>query len=120
MVPKNKEIEMYKNVNFNSATSAAVIGQASKARVRVNEGQVQVRFTDRTSTVNMPKSELLRNVGVKGSGRRLGLPSEVADLLETGSKVALVPGKYGWFTIASVDPVIAAGSPAAVSGSVSA
>jgi hypothetical protein len=94
---------MYKNVNFLAATAASVIGSATKARVRVQDGSVQVRFTDRTSTVNMPKTEQLRNLGVKGSGRRLGLPSEIAsNLPEAGTALALVPGKYGWFTLAAL------------------
>lgn len=92
---------MFKNVNFLAGVSASVIGSATKARVRVQDGQVQVRFTDRTSTVNMPKTEQLRNLGVKGSGRRLGLPSEIAaNLPAQGEGVQLVAGKYGWFTLA--------------------
>ena len=94
---------MYKKINFGAAASASVIGSATKARVRVRDEQVQVRFTDRASTVNLDKSELLQDVGVKGSGRRLGLPSVMADRLpEPGTQVELVPGKYGWFTIATV------------------
>lgn len=93
---------MYKTVNFVAAVSTNVIGTATKARVRIADGQVQVRFTDRTSTVNMPKTELLRDLGVKGSGRRLGLPTEIADTLpEAGTAVKLVPGKYGWFTLSA-------------------
>ena len=85
---------MYKNVNFLAGVSASVIGTATKARVRVLDGSVQVRFTDRTSTVNMPKTEMLRDLGVKGSGRRLGLPSEIAsNLPDAGTAVSLVPGK---------------------------
>lgn len=93
---------MYKNVSFLAATSASIIGSATKARVRVADGQVQVRFTDRTSTINMPKTEMLRDLGVKGSGRRLGLPSEIASNLPApGTPLALIPGKYGWFTLAA-------------------
>jgi hypothetical protein len=91
---------MFKKINFNSAISNARIGGATKARVRVQDGQIQVRFTDRTSLVNLPKTEEVRNVGVKGSGRVLGLPTKFADVLpEPGTQVALVPGKYGWFTL---------------------
>ena len=94
---------MFKNVTFLAATTASVIGTATRARVRVQDGQVQVRFTDRTSTVNMPKNELLRDLYVKGSGRRLGIPSELAENLPAlGEAVALVPGKYGWFGLAAL------------------
>lgn len=93
---------MYKNVNFLAATTASVIGSATKARVRVNDGRVQVRFTDRTSTVNMPKSEILLNLGVKGAGRRLGLKSEFADILPApGTPLVLTEPKYGWYTLAA-------------------
>jgi len=94
---------MYKNVTFLAVASATVIGSATKARVRVQDGAVQVRFTDRTSTINMPKDEMLRDLGVKGSGRRLGLPTAIADSLpEAGTALELVPGKYGWFTLAAL------------------
>jgi len=97
--PSKKEIGMYKNVNINAATTAALIGENTKARVRVIDGSVQVRFSNRTSLVNLPKTEVVRDLYVKGNGRRLGLPSEFAAPLEVGTKVALVPGKYGWFTV---------------------
>jgi hypothetical protein len=109
---------MYKNFNIGAAATTSIIGENTKARVRVQDGLVQIRPTERASTINMPKTEMLRNITVKGNGRRIGLPSEIADLIPTGAKVALTPGKYGWFTIAPVDAVIAAGSPAAVAGSV--
>ena len=94
---------MYKNVNFLAAASASVIGTATKARVRVNDGRVQVRFTDRTSTVNMPKDEQLLDLGTKGAGRRLGLKSDVADVLPApGTGLVLNKAKYGWFTLAAM------------------
>jgi hypothetical protein len=91
---------MYKRVNFTVAATSTVIGQATKARVRVKDGQVQVRFTDRTSTINMPKDEMLIDLGVKGSGRRLSVPAMIAQFLpNTGTAVVLVPAKYGWMTV---------------------
>lgn len=108
---------MYKNVNLNAATTAAVIGENTKARVRVNGGVLQFRFSNRTSLVNLPKDEIVRDLYVKGSGRRIGLPSAFAGHpdLEVGSKVVLVPAKYGWY---SVQPLT--NDNAAVAGSVSA
>jgi hypothetical protein len=92
---------MYKTVNFNSATTSEKIGQNTKARVTVKEGRVMIRFTERTSDANLSDDQLLKNLSVKGSGRRIGLPSAIADHLpEPGAKVALIPGKYGWFTLA--------------------
>ena len=101
MVPGAMEIEiMYKNLNIGAAASALIVGAATVARVRVQDGAIQMRFTTRTNLSNLPKGEQLRNVGVKGSGRRVGLPSELADLLVTGDQFVLVPGKYGWNTVA--------------------
>ena len=94
---------MYKNVNFLAAASTSVIGSATKARVRINEGKVQVRFTDRVSLVNLPKGEEVINLGVKGSGRRLGLKSDIADNLQApGTGLTLTQAKYGWFTLAAL------------------
>lgn len=95
---------MYKNVNINSAATAAVIAGALVARVRVQDGHVQIRPTNRTNLSNLPKGEMLRKIGAKGSGSRIGLPSEIAEFLpEVGSKIALVDPKYGWYRIAAVD-----------------
>lgn len=89
----------YMNLNINSATTAALVGTATKARLRLRDGRLQIRFTDRTSLVNLPKTEQVANLSVKGNGRRLGLRSNFAESLEAGSKIALVGAKYGWYDV---------------------
>lgn len=89
----------YKNLNINSATTAALVGTATKARIRLRDGVLQVRFTDRTSLVNLPKDEQVANLSVKGNGRRLGLRSAFGSVIEAGTKVSLVGAKYGWFNV---------------------
>ncbi len=89
----------YKNLNINSATTAALVGTATKARIRLREGVLQVRFTDRTSLVNLPKDEQVANLSVKGNGRRLGLRSAFGSVIEAGTKVALISAKYGWYNV---------------------
>lgn len=90
---------MYKNVNINAAATAAIVGDNTKARVRTKDGQVQVRFTGRTSLVNLPDDEAVVDLYVKGSGRRLGLRSALSEALEVGTKVALQYVKYGWYAL---------------------
>lgn len=105
----------YKSLNINSSFTAANVGENTKARIRMKDGVLQIRFTDRTSLVNLPKTEQVANLSVKGNGRRLGLRSEYSAHLEAGSKVALVDPKYGWFTVVPV-----AAGDASVAASISA
>lgn len=88
-----------KVLSFTTAATAGKIGDATKARIRVKDDAVQIRFTDRTSTVNLDKSEILKDLGTKGNARRVGLPSEIADRFDNGVGVALESAKYGWFTL---------------------
>jgi len=104
----------YKNLNINSATTAALVGSADKARVRLKDGSLQIRFTDRTSLVNLPKTEQVVNISAKGNGRRLGLRSAFGETLEAGSKVALVYVKYGWYSVVpAIDGLAVAASVSA-------
>lgn len=104
----------YKNINFNTAATKNFIGDAPRVRVRLHDDEIQIRFTDRKSPVNLPKGEMLRNLTAKGNSRRMGLPSEVADRLETGAKIALMSRKYGWFA------VVPAANASVAEGSISA
>lgn len=89
----------YKNVNINAAATQAIVGENTKARVRIKDGVTQVRFTDRTSLVNLPDDEAVIDLYVKGNGRRLGLRSAMSGALEAGTKVALEYVKYGWYAL---------------------
>ncbi len=89
----------YKNVNINAAATQAIVGENTKARVRIKDGVTQVRFTDRTSLVNLPDDEAVVDLYVKGNGRRLGLRSAMSGALEAGTKVALEYVKYGWYAL---------------------
>lgn len=98
----------YKNLNINAAATLALVGSATKARIRMRGETLQIRFTDRTSLVNLPKDEQVANLSVKGNGRRLGLRSAFAGHLEAGSKVALANPKYGWYDVVPSTENIAA------------
>lgn len=92
---------MYKTLNIGAAATRALIGENTVARIRKNvEGETQIRFTNRSNLTNLPKGELLRSVSAKGSGRRVGFPADVSEMIPTpGTKINLVAGKYGWFTL---------------------
>lgn len=98
----------YKNLNINAATTQALVGSATKVRIRMKGDTLQIRFTDRTSLVNLPKDEQVATLSVKGSGRRVGLRSAFAAHLEAGSKVALSDPKYGWYNVVPSTENIAA------------
>jgi hypothetical protein len=91
---------MYKVINFNTEATNSKIGPNTKARITVKDGQVMIRFTDRESAANLSKDQLLKNLSVKGNGRRIGLPSAFSENLKVGESIALVPAKYGWFRVA--------------------
>lgn len=93
----------YMNVSMTVAAMGVVMGSATKVRVRsLDNGQVQVRPTDRVSDKNLPKGEQLRTVGLKGNSGRFGLPSAFTDNLVAG-KVGFAKAKHGWFTIVTAD-----------------
>lgn len=89
----------YKTLNFSTAFAKDTIGEAPRARVRVHNDEVQIRFTDRKSPINLPKGEMLRQLTAKGNSKRVGLPSEIADRLPSYPKFKLMPAKYGWFAV---------------------
>lgn len=100
----------YRNLTIGAAATTALIGTSTKARVRLKDGRVQVRFTERTSLVNLPKDEIVKDLYVKSNSRRIGLPTAFGAVLEPG-KIALEPGKYGWFSVVpAADAATAAGS----------
>lgn len=92
---------MYKTLNIGAAATRSIIGENLVARVRkTDEGETQIRFTNRSNLTNLPKGEILRSISVKGSGRRVGFPVEVSEMIPAaGTKLNLVAGKYGWFTL---------------------
>ena len=92
----------YKILNFNVAATSAKIGTATKARMKVVEGELMIRFTDRTNDANLSDDQLLKDLGVKGAGRRVGVTSAFSEMLEAGDCFSLERGKYGWFRVVPV------------------
>ena len=105
----------YKILNFNAAATASKIGQATKARMKVVEGTLMIRFTDRTNDANLGDDQLLKDLGVKGAGRRVGVTSAFSEGLEIGGAVSLERSKYGWFRVVQGDAATLAGIDGRVS-----
>ena len=94
---------MGKTVNLNK-NGSALMGEATKVRVRVNAGVLEIRPTDRKSAVGLPKGELLVDLRVKKQAvraLRFTLPDEVAEaaMINTGVQFLTVTGKHGWIAL---------------------
>lgn len=92
-----------KTVNLNK-NATALMGDATKVRVRVNAGVLEVRPTDRKSAVGLPKGELLVDLRVKKQAvraLRFTIPAEVADaaMIASGIQFLTVTGKHGWIAL---------------------
>jgi hypothetical protein len=91
---------MSKTLYIGSDATKNLVGDNTKARVRVGaDGRTQIRFTNRTSLVNMPDDEKVVDLAVKGGGRRISLAGDLAGTLQAGDKIALTYVKYGWYTV---------------------
>lgn len=119
---------MGKTVNLNK-NGSALMGEATKVRVRVNAGVLEVRPTDRKSAVGLPKGELLVDLRVKKQAvraLRFTLPNEVAEaaMINAGVQFLTVTGKHGWIQLIGSDNKITKekwisfGSPYPAGGSV--
>lgn len=100
-------------LNLNVAALTALNGN-TKVRVRVKDGVLQMRPTDRVLASNLPEGETLRTVSYKRSGDKVegakfGLPGAT---LEKGARYEVVAGKYGWLSLVPAASV-ARGTPAA-------
>jgi hypothetical protein len=94
---------MGKTVNLNKNASA-LMGTATKVRIRVLDGTLQVRPTDRKSAVGLPKGELLADLRLKKQAvraLRFTIPSEVADAAGIGTNIQFLTetGKHGWIAL---------------------
>lgn len=118
---------MGKTVNLNK-NGSALMGDATKVRVRVNAGVLEVRPTDRKSAVGLPKGEMLVDLRVKKQAvraLRFTLPNEVADaaMIGAGVQFLTVTGKHGWIRLSGSDKItkenwISFGSPYPAGGSI--
>lgn len=88
-------------LNLNSAFSTlalAALASASKVRVRETaDGAIQLRPTDRTSAVNLPKGETLRSLSTKSGSTTKRFSANLN--VEPGTNLRAEAGKYGWFTL---------------------
>lgn len=92
-----------KTVNLNKNASA-LMGNATKVRVRLQENVLQIRPTDRKSATGLPKGELLIDLREKKQAvraLRFTLPATVAEIAGIGAGIQFLTetGKHGWLTL---------------------
>ena len=120
---------MSKTVNLNKNASA-LMGDNKKVRVRVQDGVLQIRATDRKSATGLPKGELLIDLREKKQAvrsLRFTLPAEVAEaaMIQSGVQFLTVTGKHGWISLRGATPdeqaalKVVGGGPKPSGGSVS-
>ena len=80
----------------------ALFGTNAKARVKVENGTIFVRPSNRVSPVNLPKGEFLAPVETMANNRgRFVMRTNIPD---AGTKYSFVPNKFGWFALAEGAP----------------
>ena len=88
------------------AAMKMVIEATTKVRMRIVDGVVQFRPTDRVTTNPLPEGEELRFVSRQGNSGRFSLSKKSMEHLKPG-KVAFVSDKYGWYSLVDDENVIA-------------
>lgn len=94
---------MSKTVNLNKNASA-LMGAATKVRVRLQDNVLQIRATDRKSATGLPKGELLIDLREKKQAvraLRFTLPAAMAEIAGIGAGIQFLTetGKHGWLTL---------------------
>ncbi len=83
-----------------SASAARSFEGATKLRVRMVNGMVQVRPTDRIQGKYLPEGECLQTISYKRKGETVSgavISNKLA--LEQGSEYTVVAAKYGWLAL---------------------
>lgn len=94
---------MRKVLNVNAAAANMFVG--AKVRMRVRDGVVQLRPTDRVLGTNLPEGELLRAVSFKRNknGTVGGVAVNMTNFAgEAGQAYELVKAKNGWLAMVPV------------------
>lgn len=91
---------MRATLNLNAFATHLMNG-ASKVRVKVSDGQLMFKPTDRVCGKALPKGEKLVALSRKNASTvKFGLRGDYAETLAFGDRLALVEAKHGWFTLA--------------------
>lgn len=88
------------------AAMKMVIEATTKVRMRIVDGVVQFRPTDRVTQAPLPEGEELRFISRQGNSGRFSLSKKSLEHLPAG-KVAFVADKYGWYSMAYDEATIA-------------
>ncbi len=76
-----------------NALGAEALSLGTKVRIRTMEGMLQLRPTNRTSMVNLPKDEQVMPLSINVACGSFTMNSDI----ESGMKFILTRGTYGWF-----------------------
>ena len=91
-------------LNFNPAASSGAVN-APKLRIRTADmghyQELQIRPTDRASSSNMPKGELLLDI----ENGEVEIPEEMAAGLTNGQFLVLQDRKHGWIALVNATPL---------------
>lgn len=102
-------------VNFNKLGSV-LVGELARIRIRVRDGVVEFRPTDRVSGKLLPKGEFLVDVRRNSKGANFRLPEGIE--LPLGN-FEVSAAKHGWLRTQVVEkPVLAPGQAAPAGGNV--
>lgn len=88
-------------MNLNTAATALAAG-AAKVRTQIKDGKVQIRFTDRVDFRPNPEQGVFLRKLSKKNKTTSKFTFKVQEE-EVGKLMALVPGKYGWFTLEAIE-----------------
>jgi hypothetical protein len=95
----------YRNLVINTAATALIgaLAEQPNVRIRATDGGLQIRPTDRTSPVNLPKGEILRPLGRKTpTTAKIGLTTDTLPEIAGGTRFAVEAAKYGWFSLQAI------------------
>lgn len=89
-------------VNLNKMASA-LVGEATKVRIRMVDSEIQILPTNRVKGNNLPKGELLVDLKTRADRgtKRFTLPQGME--LELGGKFRTKPRKHGWLALVEYD-----------------
>jgi len=90
---------MRATLNLNAAATLSMKG-AAKVRVKVENGLLLIKPTDRVEGKNLPKGEKLVKLSQKNSSTvKFGLRGDYASALTFGAQMGIAPVKHGWFVL---------------------
>jgi hypothetical protein len=90
---------MRATLNLNASATLMMQG-AQKVRVKVEDGLLMIKPTDRVCGKALPKGEKLVKLSRKNSSTvKFGLRGDYAEVLAFGTSMGVAPAKHGWMVL---------------------